>query len=213
MNPHTYSRFISFEGLDFSGKTTQIHRLIIQLARHGISAEMLREPGGTPISEAIRKMLLDNRNSEMTRRSETLLFSSARAQLVEQVLVPRLEGGETIIADRYVDSTTAYQGYGRQMDGHFIRQLNAFATGGVMPFRTFFLDVSVDESLRRRRSAGRGTDRMEGTDIAFMHRVRDGFHEIAAANPGRFLIVNAERPEEKIAAEIWGEVSRIWQIG
>lgn len=208
VHPH----FISFEGLDFSGKTTQVEKLVSRLNAIGFPVQVVREPGGTEISEKIRQILLDRSHGEMDPRTEILLYSAARSQLVHQCILPRLENGEYVIADRYVDSTTAYQGYGRGLDIAFVQRLNEFATSRLLPCKTFFLDISPEEAHRRRKSAGRGSDRLEREDRAFFETIRRGYLQIARENPRRYVILNGEDEPEDISRQIWEKVCNIWGI-
>ena len=206
--------FISFEGLDFSGKSTQARRLTNRLRNPAVTHEkgpcvhFLREPGGTLISERIRDVLLDKANVALTDVAELLLFSASRAQLVAEVIRPALTRGEAIVCDRFVDSTTAYQGYGRGIPADVVRAINAAATGGTMPGLTVFIDIPVDEIGRRKMRAGQVFDRMESSGAAFYERVRTGFHEIAAAEPGRFLTIDGLKTVEEIESSIWSAVGR-----
>lgn len=206
----TYPRFISFEGIDFSGKSTQLQHLREKLAREGLNAELLREPGGNVISEKIRHLLLSPENSEMTSRAEILLYSAARAQLVEQVIIPLLEKGHYLIADRFFDSTTAYQGYGRGLDEAFVQELNRFATSGLKPYRTILIDVSPETALQRRKAAGRSDDRLDSESHAFYQKIYHGYHQIVAAEPERFIVVDGENPIEAVANAVYKAVSAIW---
>ncbi|MEL6822274.1 MAG: dTMP kinase [Calditrichota bacterium] len=208
----TTERFISFEGLDFCGKTTQISLLLKRLEDVNLDVQVLREPGGTAVSERVRDIVLDPAHPEMDDRTEILLYSAARAQLVHQMLIPLLESRKYIIADRFFDSTSAYQGFGRGLDTDFIQRLNAFATSGITPSKTIFIDISPEESVRRRQSAGRMADRLESQAIEFYHGIRAGFHEIAKANPDRFISINGESTIEDIAGKIWQVVSEVWDL-
>lgn len=167
--------FITFEGIDGCGKTTQARRLFSYLKRQGYPALFLREPGGTPLSERVRRILLD-RDSSITPLSELFLYEAARAQLAETVILPALREGKIVICDRYFDSTTAYQGYGRRLDRHFIECLNCRASREAAPDLTFIFDVDYRTSLARRRKQA---DRLEKENRAFFNRVRRGFREIA----------------------------------
>lgn len=206
-----YKNFISFEGIDFCGKSTQIDLLLKKLEDSGIRAEVLREPGGTSISEKIRDLLLDISHTEMCSQTEILLYSAARAQLVHQAILPGLENGSYIIADRFYDSTTAYQGYGRNLDLSFVNMLNRFATSGLKPFRTFFIDISPVEAEKRRKAARAHTDRMESEDIEFYRKIRRGFLELKKQEPDRVVRIDGERPPAVIADEIWSYVREIWK--
>ena len=208
----TNIRFISFEGIDFCGKTTQIQLLVQKLQARQIPVEVVREPGGTDISEKIRTILLDKSHGHMVAQTEILLYSAARSQLVFQKIVPLLEKGIYVIADRYFDSTTAYQGYGRGLDIDFVKKLNRFATGGLLPFKTFFIDISPQEAEKRRQQAGLHQDRLEIGGIPFYQKVREGFLHIAAEEPERFVTISGERPIADIANEIWQHIEQIWNL-
>ena len=156
-----YKNFISFEGIDFSGKTTQIQVLQQRLQEEGIENVLVREPGGTIISEKIRDILLSTDHTEMHRITEILLYEAARAQLVHQKILPLLEKNTHVIADRYYDSTTAYQGYGRRLDLQVVRTVNYFATSHLQPYKTFFIDISAEEAEKRQKSKNLDKDRLE----------------------------------------------------
>jgi dTMP kinase len=199
--------FITFEGLDFSGKTTQAVMLVEQLKHAGRDVLFLREPGGTSISERIRDLLLDRVHLEMNPTAELLLFSAARSQLVTEVIEPALQSGTIVISDRFYDSTTAYQGNGRGLDLQDVRMLNRIATGGRKPDLTLFIDVGIDELLRRRHVARAEADRMESSGRAFYERVRRGYIEIAQLEPERCRTINGERSIDSIRNEISGLVN------
>lgn len=198
---------ITFEGLDFSGKTTQIKLLVEKLRSYGNDVIVVREPGGTPISEKIREILLDKKNLEMTQVAEILLFSAARNQLVNQVMKPALEAGKVVICDRYYDSTTAYQGYGRGVNLEDVKRINKIATLGVVPDITFFVDIPIDEIERRIEIAKSSTDRMESSGDSFYERTRKGYFDIAENEPERFHIVDGLKNVEIIHNEIWKVVN------
>ena len=200
--------FITFEGLDFSGKSTQAEILVEKLKKNHPVVYFLREPGGTGISERIRDILLDKKNLAMSDAAELLLFSAARAQLVREVIVPALQRGEIVVCDRYYDSTTAYQGYGRGIDLTAVRNINRLATGGHDPDITFFVDIPVDEIERRKRKAGMAFDRMESSGREFYERVRRGYREIARQESHRFITINGMASVEEIAQDIWQVVEK-----
>jgi len=152
--------FISFEGLDSSGKTTQAQLLVDDFTKSGKEVLFLREPGGTEVSEHIRTILLDKRNSKLSNRAELLLFSAARAQLVAEVIAPALKAGKAVVCDRFFDSTTAYQGYGRGLDIEEVKALNRIAVGGTLPDLTLFVNVDLEEIRRRRKAAGVVAERL-----------------------------------------------------
>jgi len=199
--------FLTFEGVDFSGKTTQARLLVDRLSRERTVC-FLREPGGTEISERIREILLDRKHLELTDEAELFLFSASRAQLVTQVIRPALRRGEMVICDRYYDSTTAYQGYGRRLNLHAIRTINAFATGALVPDLTIFVDIPVEEIERRKHAAGKGFDRMESAGREFFERVRAGYCALCADEPDRVLRVDGTRPVDTVHKEILDILAR-----
>jgi dTMP kinase len=188
--------FITLEGPDGSGKSTQIAPLADYLRRNGRTVFTTREPGGTAISDQVRHILMAMKNTTMHPRTEIMLFLSARAQLVEEVIRPRLETGEIVISDRYADSTLAYQGYGHGYDLTQLRQLLAFATGGLQPDMTILLDIDAEEGLRRRQNGGGEWNRLDAYQLDFHQRVRNGYHELAKAEPQRWKMLDGgENPE------------------
>lgn len=205
-------RFISFEGIDFSGKSTQIVLLTRALEDRGQSVLVLREPGGTYISEKIRDILLDIQNTSMTPLTETLLYSAARHQLLRERIIDELNSGNFVIADRYVDSTTAYQGYGRKLPLDFIKELNKIVTMDVLPALTFYLDIDFEESVRRRKKHGEKTDRIESTGREFYTRIRKGYHKIAELDKSRVITIDGHLSVEKIKQSIWEFASQILNL-
>ncbi len=200
---NTSGLFISFEGLDFAGKSTQIKLLTDRLKLLKLSVTIIREPGGTPISERIREILLDLKNREMTDICELLLYSAARHQLISQKIRKFLDKGTIVITDRYVDSTTAYQGYGRQLPMSFISHLNQIVTEGLLPDITFFLDLRYRDMLARKKARASGSDRLEIQGRLFFERIRDGYFEIARQNRDRFKIIDAAKPVHQLGEQIW----------
>jgi dTMP kinase len=168
----------------------------------------LREPGGSPISERLREILLDKKNLEMGEMTELLLFAASRAQLVAEIVRPSLARGETVILDRYYDSTTAYQGYGRGIDLEAISHINRVATQGTVPDLTILVDIPVEEIERRKQSAGAAFDRMESAGREFYARVRKGFLAVAASSPERFRVIDGLKTVELIQEEIWNAVRK-----
>lgn len=205
--------FITFEGLDKVGKSTQVDRLVEYLESRKIKVILVREPGSTEISEQIRKILLDKDNSgKISPLTELLLYNAARAQLVESVIRPALENGEIVVSDRFYDSTTAYQGYGRGIDIGLIDSVNMAATGNLVPDLTILLSVGpIKDAINnhKRFQASSTDDRLERESLDFRERVREGFLEIAKKEPGRFLVVDAEDTVVKIAAKIAARVERL----
>ena len=201
-------RFISFEGIDFSGKSTQIQILKDKLITNGQKVIILREPGGTQISELIREILLDKNNLSMTSTTEMLLYSAARNQVLNEKIFPALESGTFVIADRYVDSTTAYQGFGRQISLNLIKQVNQLATNDFLPSLTFFLDLSLEKMTLRQKKMNNEVDRLEAAGNEFFNRVREGYLKIADTNNNRFKILDANKDISELSEEIW-ELVRI----
>jgi dTMP kinase len=193
--------FISFEGPDGSGKTTQLAPLADFLTQLGYQVLITREPGGTAIGDQIRQVLADLQNTGMHPRSETLLFLAARAQLVEQVIKPHLAQGYILLCDRYADSTMAYQGYGHQNDLDQIRSLIDFATGGLKPDLTLLLDVGAEAGLKR-KAEGSEWNRLDAYSLEFHQRVRQGYAELAQAEPGRWVVIDADQPPDTVQEEI-----------
>lgn len=212
--------FITFEGTEGSGKSTQARRLYERLAALGYPVISTREPGGTPISDMIRRIVLDLRNSEMDPTTESLLFSAARAQHVAERIRPYLQLGGVVICDRFADSMLAYQGYGSGRDLDELQTLTRIATGGLRPDLTFYLDLPAQEGLdRKRRAAQRpGTvnplappapadqlewNRLDARDLAYHERVRDGFLELSRREPERWRILDAHLAVDDLAERIW----------
>jgi len=194
--------FITLEGPEGSGKTSHIPPLVEFLRGEGCTVFPTREPGGTSISEQIRDILHDLKNTEMHPRTETLLYQAARAQIVEQVIKPRLDAGEIVISDRYYDSTIAYQGYGHQQDLEQVRGLVRYATGGLTPDLTILLDLDVEVGLRRKKQNQSEWNRMDDQTIQFYQRVRAGYLEMVKAEPGRWVVVNSEQKWDEVQAEL-----------
>ncbi|MCB0065169.1 MAG: dTMP kinase [Caldilineaceae bacterium] len=191
--------FITFEGPEGGGKTTQIQLLQETLVRQGYAVLATREPGGTQIGNAIRTVLLDAANSAMSERAEALLFNAARAQLVDEVIRPALERGQIVLCDRYADSTLAYQGYGRELDLDKLKALIHFATAGLQPDLTIYLAVDPATGIERKRQlAGVEWNRLEEEDLAFHQRVTAGFQQLINAAPERWLAVDATRPIQEV---------------
>ena len=195
--------FITFEGPEGSGKTTQTRLLAAWLREKGHDVLTTREPGGTRIGDAVRNVLLDPAHVEMRPETEILLFSAARAQLVGQLIRPHLARGGVVLCDRFADSTLAYQGYGRQLDLDTLRLITAFATGQLTPDLTICLDLPVIEGLQRKQGGDLGEwNRMEREQLEFHERVRQGFLALAATEPARWLVLDALRPVEEVQASI-----------
>ncbi|GAB6159181.1 dTMP kinase [Desulfotomaculum varum] len=189
--------FVVFEGVDGSGKTTQLNLLNKYLSEQNIPTLMTREPGGTPVGEKIRELLLDCRFAEMQEHAEALLYAAARAQLVAQVIRPGLAAGKVVLCDRYLDSSLAYQGYGRGMDTALLANINELATGGLRPDLTVLLDIPPQEGLQRSRQ-DRPADRLESESLAFYQRVRSGYLALARQNPAAYLVLDARQPVQQL---------------
>jgi dTMP kinase len=200
------SLFITFEGGEGCGKSTQARRLYRRLQKLAIPAILIHEPGITALGRKIARILKwsDNRNINISPLAELLLFNASRAQLVTEVIRPALEKGTVVVCDRYNDSTTAYQGYGRALDMKTVTAANKAGTQGITPDLTVLLDIPVEEGLKRKKD--KKSDRFEIENISFHRRVREGYLKLAKAEPGRWLVVDAGQNREKIAGIIWKKV-------
>jgi dTMP kinase len=196
--------FITFEGSEGSGKSTQAERLSAQLKRCGLPCILTREPGGTPIGETIRELLqFAPHNSTMTAETELLLFEASRSQLVRDVIKPALERGVCVIADRFFDSTTVYQGAARNLDREMIDRFNAFAVGDCVPDVTFVLDIDAATAETRMQREPRKADRMEQQPAEFYERVREGYRELATHEPKRIVMIDGSGDVDEIEKQIW----------
>lgn len=191
--------FITLEGTEGCGKTTQIKLLAAFLQGRGLNVLLTREPGGTPVGEQIRAVLADMKNAAMLPRAEFLLFQASRAQLVGQVIRPQLAAGGVVLCDRYADSTLAYQGFGHGLPLQAFAPIIAFATGGLQPNLTFLLDLDVKVGLQR-KAHGMEWNRLDALDVEFHQRVRRGYLQLAHAEPQRWVVVDAQQPVEAIQA-------------
>jgi dTMP kinase len=204
--------FITLEGPEGSGKTSHLAPLLQFLTEQGQAVFATREPGGTSIGEQIRRVIHDLKNAEMEPRTETLLYQAARAQIVEQVIRPRLAAGEVVISDRFADSTLAYQGYGHQQNLKQVRALVSYATGGLMPDLTILLDVDVELGLQRKTQNGSEWNRLDAYTVEFHQRVRAGYLQMASSEPGRWRVIDAGQAWEKVQEElrevVLGELSK-----
>ncbi len=200
--------FITFEGSEGCGKSTQVKRLTVRLEKSGAPFLVTREPGGTPIGESIRELLqFAPQSAVMTPETELLLFEASRAQLVREVIKPALENGKWVIADRFFDSTTVYQGIARKLDSKIVQQLNTFAVGDCIPDITFFLNVDL-QTARRRMKGPRRPDRMEQQSDKFYEDVIEAYQELAGREPKRVLLIDASKSADAIEAEIWEILSK-----
>lgn len=194
--------FITFEGIDGCGKSTQCELLKDYLKDNGRDFIFVREPGGTVIGERIREILLDKKNTQMNSRTELLLFEAARAQITEEVIKPALDDGRIVICDRFFDSSSAYQGMARSMGMDFVAGLNMAATGGLKPDITFFFDITVEEALARRGKRGEASDRIELAGVKFQEDVRKGYLELAKKSGGRIVTIDATKNIDEIFEEV-----------
>ncbi|MBI5167422.1 MAG: dTMP kinase [candidate division NC10 bacterium] len=197
--------FISFEGVEGSGKSTQLAQLAQHLRSRGFEVLELREPGGTPIGERVRHLLLDEGSQALAPAAELCLYLASRAQLVVEILEPALRAGQLVLCDRFSDSTFAYQGYGRGLDLESIQRLNQLASRGLVPDMTFLLDLEPEVGLGRLG----GKDRLEKEDLSFHRRVREGYLALAKREPGRVKVIVADQGRETIAAEVRGHVEAL----
>jgi len=205
--------FIAFEGSEGSGKSTQVRRLASHLERSGVPFLVTREPGGTPIGESIRELLqFAPHNAGMTPETELLLFEASRSQLVREIIKPALESAVCVIADRFSDSTTVYQGAARKLDREIIERVNAFVVGDCVPDITFVLDVDAATAQSRMQHAPRKADRMEQQPAEFYERVRKGYRELAPHEPKRIVLINGSRDPDEIESEIWEKLCARFSI-
>jgi dTMP kinase len=196
--------FITLEGPDGGGKTLQATRLVEHLNQRGFNALLTREPGGTPISDQIRKILGNLDNTAMDPRTEFLLFSASRAQHVNQIIRPHLDQDGIVVCDRYFDSSLAYQGFGHHLDLVTLREVTAFATDGLTPDLTLLLDLPVEEGLQRRQQGG-DWNRLDAYELAFHQRVRRGYSQLAADEPERWVTIDAGRETD----EVWDDIRAV----
>ena len=194
--------FITFEGLDGSGKTTQVPRLAAWLRAQGRDVTQLREPGGTRIGDAVRAILHDHENANMDARAELLLYCASRAQLIVEQVQPRLAAGGVVLSDRFADSTIAYQGHGRGLDIAFLTTLLRFATRGVSPDLTIFFEMDVEQALARRRTGGGEVNRLDTETLDFYKRVREGYGALIAQSPARWLVIDAAGSPDEVTARM-----------
>ncbi|MEE2809080.1 MAG: dTMP kinase [Verrucomicrobiota bacterium] len=208
-------RFISFEGSEGCGKSTQIKLLCKRLQDNGHEVLLTREPGGTDLGECIRDLLQHAPEGEnMTPESELLLFAASRAQLVREVIKPKIDSGAYVLADRFHDSTTIYQGIARGLGDQIVSVMNDFAIGDCLPDCTFLLDINVDEGRERVRARSGGKeDRMEREPDSFFEEVRAGYLELANNNPERFVLLDASKSADELELEIWDNLNKKYGVG
>lgn len=207
------SRFITFEGPEGSGKSTQIRLLAAALEEQGLRVLTTREPGGTQIGDAVRAILLDAKNTQMSPRAETLLFNAARAQLVDEVIRPALDAGMLVLCDCYADSTLAYQGYGHSQPLEPLRVLGRYATGDLTPDLTFYLDIDPLEGLRRKQTgAVEEWNRMEQKKLAYHQAVHQGYLQLARADQRRWQVIDAGQDEAAVHRAILARVEALIPI-
>ena len=199
------AKFITFEGIDGCGKSTQARLLLEYMNNSGVETILVREPGGTNISESIREILLHSSSSQMGDRTESLLMTASRAQLTQEVIIPNMDQGKFVIADRYSDSTLAYQGGGRNLDIEWLIELNNYATFTLLPDITFFVDIRSEEALRRLDS---NKDRIEGEGIEFQARVRKTYHKLAERFNNRYVIMDGYGEIDDIHQKVLNEMIR-----
>jgi dTMP kinase len=198
--------FITFEGPEGSGKSTQVRLLTERLAAQGLNVIAVREPGGTAIGDQIRDVLHDLKNHEMNPQAELLLYSASRAQLVAQIIRPQLERGSIVLCDRYADSTIAYQGFGRGLDLASLQAITQFATGGLRPDLSLYLDLDAERGLARRSASGEDWNRMDAQELAFYQRVCDGYGMLVAADPARWVQIDASQTIEAVQQAVYAAV-------
>ena len=201
-------KFITVEGIDGCGKTTQAEFIVDGLVDAGLSAKLVREPGGDPISESIRKLLLHAEES-MSDRAEALLMIASRAQLTDKVILPQIINGSWVVADRYADSTLAYQGGGRGLSVQSLDSINQFGTYTLKPDLTFFIDISIDVANSRMRVE---RDRIEKEGNEFQQRVREQYLKLHESDPNRFILINGEQSVDNVRKEIWTHIKKNFEL-
>jgi len=205
MSSSNNAKFFTFEGIDGCGKSTQAKLLLEYMNKSGVETILVREPGGTNISESIREILLHSSSGQMGDRTESLLMTASRAQLTQEIIVPNIEQGKFVIADRYSDSTLAYQGGGRNLDIEWLIELNNYATFTLLPDITLFVDIRPEEALRR---LDNNKDRIEGIGIEFQTRVRKTYHELAERFNDRYVILDGYGEKGDIHRKVLNEMRR-----
>lgn len=203
--------FITFEGGEGAGKSIQVEILASHLHEEGYAVTVTREPGGTRIGEQIRSITHNQENVDLEATTEAYLMAAARAQHVEQVIFPSLEAGKIVVCDRFVDSSIAYQGYGRKLGPEKITRLNEMAVNGAIPDLTLLLDVSIEVGLKRRHKSNKPRDRLDLQQREFYTRVHEGYLTLAKKNPRRYVIIDAQRSIEKVSLSVWSAVKKFLQ--
>jgi dTMP kinase len=201
--------FITFEGIDGCGKSTQLQLLAQRLQAQGVEAVVTREPGGTPFAEKIRQLVMMPQAEEVSDHCEVLLYLAARAQHVQQVIAPALDAGRIVLCDRFQEATFAYQGFGRGVNLERLAQLNSFATGGISPHRTFVFDVSVEVARGRLHKTGKAPDRLEQNGDSFFTTIRQGYLTMAQQHPERIELLAASVSIEQLAEQVWQRVESL----
>lgn len=201
--------FITFEGIDGCGKSTQLSRAAKTLMDQGFSVVVSREPGGTSIAEKIREILISPQNSEMVNECEILLYCAARAQHVRETIIPAIEQGKIVLCDRFQEATFAYQGFGRDIPMSMLTMINNYATGGLNPDRTFVFDLSVDSSINRMTKINKVKDRLEQNGKDFFERIRQGYLSLAANSPDRIIVIDGENEIEKVSENVMAHIKEL----
>jgi dTMP kinase len=206
-NPGAKGLFVTFEGIDGCGKSTQVAEAHRRLAEKGVPCLVTREPGGTAIAERIRGILLSPDNGEMCDPCEVLLYLAARAQHCHEKIAPALKRGEVVLCDRFQEATFAYQGFGRGFDAGLLSQMNGFATAGLAPSLTFVFDVDVDTSVSRLKKTGKPQDRLESSGREFYEKVRNGYLSLATQNPDRIIVLPGTAPVQELSRRVFEAIS------
>lgn len=205
------SLFITFEGPDGGGKSTICRTLAGELQATGYQVLVLREPGGTPIGDQVRQVLMDKANTSMTPHAEFLLFSASRAQLVRQTILPALSAGKIVLCDRFFHSSFAYQGFGHGLNLADLQQVTEFATGGLHPHATLLFDIDAESGLRRRQKPGLEWNRLDDYAVEFHRRVREGYLQLASADPNHWYVLDASQSYERVLAQARQHIALLLQ--
>ena len=204
--------FFTFEGIDGCGKSTQMKAVAARLEKEGMPLVITREPGGTPLAEKIRNIILDPDHKEMVDECELLLYCAARAQHVREKILPALNNGMIVLCDRFQEATFAYQGYGRGLSLELLRTINAFATGGVSPDTTFIFDIPVDISRQRLLAMSKPGDRLENNDRPFYERIREGYRKMAIMEPSRIELIDGRLGVEEITGIVYKRIKELLRL-